>query len=310
VTIVAYFSFLLLLLLPELFKRQKLLTFALFAASLAVLVTYPFPPRFSRSLEITFLDVGQGDSILVEFPGRKKMLIDAGGVPDDSLDIGELVVSSFLWDRGIKKIDYAVLTHAHPDHLNGLKSVARNFQIGQFWEAVSPPSNPAYEELKAGLSSAVIQRRTFRGFGQQEGRVTIKVIHPQDGAATPAHDVSNDESLALRVSLGDIAFLLPSDIGFAAENDILRQGLVQRAQVLKSPHHGSRTSSSEAFLAAVRPLIVVITAGRGNLYGVPHAETLERYRQLGAKVYRTDRDGAVRVTTDGRTFSVITSEKD
>ena len=306
-TMVGYFVFLLALLLPRRFRGQKPLSFGLFAAFLAVLVVYPFPPRATRTLDVTFLDVGQGDAILVEFPGRKKMLIDGGGVPDDSLDIGELVVSPFLWDMGAKKLDYVVLTHAHPDHLNGLKSVVRNFRIGEFWDALSPADNAAYGELMRNLGPRVARKKVLRGFNLEEGAVRIQGLHPEAAASPAGQDISNDQSLVLRVSLGDQSFLLPGDIGAEAEAEIVGRGAELRAQVLKSPHHGSRTSSSPGFLRAVRPDIVVVTAGRGNLYGLPHRETLERYRSCGARLIRTDEAGAVRVSTDGKTLSIATS---
>jgi competence protein ComEC len=306
VVVVGYFVFLSLLLLRPRFRVQKPLTASLFAVFLIALVTYPFPPRFSPTLRLTLIDVGQGDSILVEFPGRRKMLVDGGGVPDSSFDIGEHVVSPFLWRCGIKKIDYLVLTHAHPDHLNGLLAVARNFRVAEYWEAFSPDKNQAYAELKRSLSKSGLQRRVFRGLKVREGPVTIEILHPRPSLPLE-RDVANDDSLVLRLVAESQSFLLPSDIGMEAEKDIVDARLEVRSQVLKSPHHGSRTSSSEAFLAAVAPEVVIISAGGGNIYGVPHPEIVERYRAAGVHVLSTGQDGAIEISTKGRFLAIRTS---
>jgi competence protein ComEC len=295
VVIIGYYLFLLFLLARPRFKGQRALAFSLFIAFLAVLITYPFPPSSSPALQLTFLDVGQGDSILVEFPGRKKMLVDGGGSPDSSFDIGEQVVSPFLWRRGIKRLDYVVLTHAHPDHLNGLVAVSRNFRIAEFWEAFSPDKNPAYEELSRNLSSVSRRRRVFRGFRLREGSVTIEVLHPEESAPL-VRTVENDDSVVLRLTEEGVSTLLTGDIGRASERAIVDDRISVRSQVLKSPHHGSRTSSSDAFLAAVDPRVVVISAGHKNSYGVPHPEVLERYEAAGLLIFRTDLDGAIKIS--------------
>jgi competence protein ComEC len=306
--VLGYFLFLLLALLPPKIKWQRLTTLAVFGVFLGLLISYPFPCASSPALRLTFLDVGQGDSILVEFPGRKKMLVDGGGLPDDSFDIGEAVVSRFLWSKGIKKLDYLVLTHAHPDHMNGLKAVARNFRIGEYWEAFSPPQGRSYNELKDNLGAS-IQRRVFRGYRHQEGEVSVEVLHPAPEAPL-TRETSNETSLVLRVSLGETAFLLPADIGSETEAKILGENLTVRARVLKSPHHGSRSSSSPEFLDCVRPEIVVVTTGRGNVYGFPNPEVLHRYESLGARVLRTDEDGAVVIAADGKDFVVRTARRE
>ncbi len=305
ITIIGYFLFFLLLLLPSKIRRQKLVLSVLFLAFFAVLISYPFP-CVSKNLKLTFIDVGQGESILVEFPGRKKMLIDGGGYPEGTFDTGEQVVSPFLWQKGIKKIDYLVLTHAHPDHLNGLKAVATNFKIGEYWEAFSPLESNPYTEFKRSLSSSVSRKRLFRGHSHQEKKVRIEVLHPEKGE--PYLDrISNDHSLVLRLSYDQISFLLPGDISIDAEEMILESSGEIKSQVLKSPHHGSASSSSEAFLDRASPEIIVISVGENNTYGFPDNEVLERYKKIGAKVYRTDVHGAVEVSSDGRAIFVRTA---
>ena len=305
ITLIGYFLFLYLLLLPPKIKRQRTVLALCFMAFCAVLIIHPFP-SLSKNLKLTFIDVGQGESILVEFPGKRKMLIDGGGFPEGTFDVGENVVSSFLWRKGIKKINYLVLTHAHPDHLNGLKAVSKNFKIGEFWEAFSPSENEDYEELKKMLPESTATQRRFRGASLQEGRVKIEILHPEQKEFTVSR-IHNDDSLVLRITSGEISFLLPGDIGVPVEKDILEKFPGIRCQVLKSPHHGSLTSSSEDFLRSIAPRIVVISVGAGNVYGFPDNEVLERYERIGAKVYRTDIHGAVELTLRDQDISVRTA---
>jgi len=306
ITIIGYFLFLLLLLLPSKIRGQKLALIVLFLVFFTVLISHPFP-SLSKNLKLTFIDVGQGESILVEFPGRKKMLIDGGGHPEGTFDTGERVVSPFLWEKGIKKIDYLVLTHAHPDHLNGLKAIARNFKIGEYWETFSPLESDPYKEFKRLLSLSVSRKRLFHGHSHQEEKVRIEVLHPEKGEPYVS-TISNDQSLVLRFSYNQISFLLPGDIEIDAEKKISGSSRQIKSQVLKSPHHGSHSSSSEAFLDRVTPEIVVISVGEGNRYGFPNHEILERYKKIGAKIYRTDLHGAVEVSSDGRTIIVRTAQ--
>ncbi|HEX2694680.1 MAG TPA: DNA internalization-related competence protein ComEC/Rec2, partial [Acidobacteriota bacterium] len=250
--VVGYFAFLLLLLAPRRFRGQKAAALAAFAVFFVVLVSFPFPSR-SSVFKVTVLDVGQGDAILVEFPGRRKMLIDAGGFPEGRFDVGESVVSPFLWRKGIKRLDRLVLTHPHPDHLGGLPAVARNFRIGEFWEAERPAVSEAYRALDAALGKRVPRRTVGRGFALRESGVVIEVLNPGPDEAPSAASDENDRSLVLRLTCDGASFLFAGDIGREAEAAILRAVPDVRARVLKSPHHGSDTSSSVAFLERVAP---------------------------------------------------------
>ena len=306
IVVLGYFAFLLLLLTPQRFKGQKPIVFAGFAAFFIVLITYPFPST-SPDLKVTVLDVGQGDSILVEFPGRRKMLIDGGGFPEGSFDVGERVVSPFLWRKGIKRIDDLVLTHAHPDHLNGLPAVARNFRIGEFWEAESPLDSEAYRALDGALGSRVPRIRVAGGFVRKEGGAVIEALYPPEGGDANPRFVENDRSIVLRLTFGGASFLLPGDVGQKAEAEVLAAVPDIKSLVMKAPHHGSDSSSSAAFLAGVSPEYVVITVGEDNRYGFPAPAVLDRYARTGARVFRTDRDGAVEFSTDGNRLLVRTA---
>jgi competence protein ComEC len=304
IVVLGYYVFLLLLLLPARFRTSRRIAAVGFAVCFVVLVTYPFSPS-AKEMTVTFLDVGQGDAILVEFPGRARMLVDAGGLPTGNFDVGESVVSPYLWRKGFKRLDLLAVSHDHPDHLYGLEAVARNFRIGEFWEPGSPaPDGPRtrLETVLAGVPRRAVGRRTTR----EIGGVRVEVLSP-DGMPASYGTADNDRSLVLRLSFGETSVLLPGDIGLAAEEEIVATGADLRSGVLKAPHHGSDTSSSEAFLRAVRPETVVVSVGRGNRYGLPRAEVLDRYARSGARVYRTDLHGAVEVKSDGRRFSIRTS---
>ena len=305
--VLGYFFFLGLFLLPTRMRRQKLFISVCFAIFLGLLVTYPFPSH-SKTLKLTFIDVGQGDSILIEFPGHKKMLVDGGGTPEDTFDIGERIVSPFLWQKGIKKINYLVLSHAHPDHMNGLKAVARNFKVEEFWEAFSPKDNPSYAELRKRLPLKTTCRRMFRGQVEHIDGIKIEILNPKQ--ADPfVSKILNDESLVLRISYGQTAFFLTGDIGKAVEKELVQSSFTLQSDVLKSPHHGSNSSSSEEFLSAVKPRFLIISVGASNRYNLPDPVVINRYQEIGAQIYRTDHTGAVEISSDGQNLSLHTASQ-
>lgn len=299
-----YGTFLILLLAPIRKRIPRAAVRAVFVVFLFLLAVHPFPAR-SRDLKMTMIDVGQGEAVLVEFPGKRRMLVDGGGHPHGDFDPGENVVSPFLWRKGFRRIDILVLSHPHPDHLNGMVSVAKNFKIGEFWESFPPEGVEAYARLDEALVRTH-RRRVFRGDTAWVGGTRIDVLHPVDGEPASGRS-ENDRSIVLRISFGETAFLLTGDIERSAEEDLVESAMDLSAAVLKSPHHGSRTSSSAAFIDRVRPAVAVISVGRNNSFGLPNTDVLETYARAGVQVYRTDVHGAVEIASDGRSIRIRTS---
>ncbi len=287
------------------------------AAALAVLTVlvaaHPFAPTLERGkLEVNVLDVGQGDSIFTAFPDGRTMLVDGGGQPgSESIggyhpgnDVGEEVVSPYLWSRGLKRLDVVALTHAHHDHLDGLRSVLANFRVKELWVG-RDEETPAFTALLAEARShgvAIVQKE--RGGEFNWDGVEGNILWPADVSAVP--QAANDNSLVVRLSDGAVRFLLPGDIEKRVEGELVNEHAPLAADFLKVPHHGSKTSSVDAFVAAVAPRVAVVSVGEGNQFGHPVEEVVERYARAGVRFLRTDRDGEVTALTDGHTLSVHT----
>ena len=281
----------------------------LVAASL--IAAYPFAPRLNPGrLEITVLDVGQGDSIFVAFPDGGTMLVDGGGLPGGTyihgarpgIDVGEDVVSPFLWSRGIRRINVVALTHAHEDHYGGLASVLRNFQIGQLWVGHDADSQ-GYRALLAEAQARNVRIvHRVKGDWFDWAGVHLGVLWPPDD--DPVRVASNNDSLVIRLTDGQQTMLLTGDIENPVERTLTSDGGPISADFLKVPHHGSKTSSTQDFLDAVHPRLAVISVGQDNTFGQPNAEVLDRIEQQGARVYRTDRDGAITTISDGHQVTV------
>ncbi|HEV2288471.1 MAG TPA: DNA internalization-related competence protein ComEC/Rec2 [Candidatus Acidoferrales bacterium] len=283
------------------------LIFALLIGLGFVVAIYPFRPSLAPGrLEATVLDVGQGDSIFVAFPDGQTMLIDGGGAAgteriggyQSGIDVGEQVVSPYLWSRGVKKLDVVLLSHAHHDHIDGLFSVLKNFRVGQLW--VGRDENAAaYDNLLSQATAEgipIVHKRQGSSFDWQG--IMGQFFWPEDLAEAPA--AANNDSVVLRLGDGSIHFLLSGDIEKEAENTLVDEREPLSADFLKVPHHGSKTSSTEEFLDAVAPRVAAISVGKENPYGLPYPATVQRYEEKKINLFRTDRDGALTVSTDGR----------
>jgi len=284
---------------------------ALLAFSVLV-ATYPFAPSLPRGkLEANVLDVGQGDSSFVAFPDGRTLLIDGGGLAGSErvhgyrsgFDVGEQVVSPYLWSRGIKTIDAVVLTHGDHDHLDGLHSVIDNFKVNELWIGRQERRSPfgSFAEAQVRGVRVVYKKRGDRfDWGGANG----EFLWPAD--SSPRVKPSNDDSLVLRITDGSRRFLFTGDIQERAEREMATGGEALESDFLKVPHHGSKTSSTERFLAAVAPRLAVISVGRANPFGQPSALVVERYEREGVRLLRTDRDGEITARTDGTTIEVST----
>ncbi len=251
-------------------------------------------------LVVHVIDVGQGDAILVEFRG-KTLLIDAG-----EREMGERVVA-YLQAEGIERLDVVVATHAHSDHIGGLYDVISVFPVGRFIDPGQPHPTATYENLLA-----LVEERGILYTVAERGQTIdldpdLEVLVGNPGSQP--HGDRNEDSVVLKLTYGDRACLLMGDAGRLAEKSMAEAGLNLDADLLKVGHHASRHASSAEFLSAVSPAISIITVGKGNDYGHPHEEVLERLMATGSRIYRTDRDGTVVVATDGKALAVATGRK-
>jgi competence protein ComEC len=254
-------------------------------------------------LRLTVLDVGQGDGLVLRSPSGRVRLVDAGGTYDGRFDIGEAVVAPYLWSQGIGRLDSVLVTHAHPDHAGGLPAIVRGFRVGDAWEGPAPRNDLVYDALDAALSKAKVTRRAVaRGMSEVWDGVEIRVLGPVPEGRRPWR-TRNDDSVALELVFGDVHFLLTGDVEAAGEARLE----VGKAQVIKVPHHGSRSSSSAAFVRRVSPRVALISAGFRNHFGHPDPAVVARYRQVG-RVLATLDEGALTVSTDGQRIWVETYE--
>ncbi|HXG51651.1 MAG TPA: DNA internalization-related competence protein ComEC/Rec2 [candidate division Zixibacteria bacterium] len=287
----------LILALLALGKNRRAVVFAaLAAAALAADAAYWWRERWHRNeLRVTYLNVGQGDAAVVEFPGSRVLVVDAGGRAFGDFDTGEAIVAPFLRARKILKVDYLLVSHPRIDHYGGMRAVVEEFNPEEFWSGQSRGRTSRFDDLEEAL-----ERRGVRRVALSEGRPCREIDRVSVCVVYSPPPGGGDASVSVRLEFGRARLLFAGDLQQRDEAVLVSRGRPLESAVLKVPRHGSAAASSEAFVAAVRPRIAVISVGARNAQGLPREEVLERYRRVGAKVLRTDEDGAVIVETAGK----------
>lgn len=265
-----------------------------------------------RDFRVMAIDVGQGASTLMQLPGGAVVLLDGGGFSDNRLfDVGQRVVAPVLWRKKIATVDILILSHPHADHLNGLIYIARHFRVRELWVNGDVHASRGYQELMTVCrEKAIFVRRVHADSALSAmGAVTIAVLHPTaelfSRSAVGDRPQGNNGSLVIQAGFGETAFLLTGDIELRAETELVQRSSRELAStVLFAPHHGSRSSNSPGLVAAVNPEAVIISAGAGNRFDLPHAEVVDRYLEAGCQVFNTATHGAISMRSDGKAVRV------
>jgi competence protein ComEC len=265
--------------------------------ALAILVIgdggwWTYQRYFNPDLRVTFLSVGEGDGAVVRFPGSRVMVIDGGGAFVGTFDTGERIVAPYLWSNKIMHVDYVALSHPDRDHFGGLTFIARNFSPSEFWTGGATKDDSSYVRLLDAMKDAGARSLICNSASPPMtiGGVSLKCLGP---LANVVEIKDNNASMVLRLDYAGKTFLFTGDLEAKGERELIASGAGLRATVLKVPHHGSKTSSSEAFIEAVHPEAAVISVGYHNRFHFPAPDVIERYHVMGADVLRTDMMGAV-----------------
>lgn len=283
-------------------KDKHAIVIAVVALIALVVWVHALAPS-GNNLKITVMDVGKGLCIVMRTPSGKTMVMDCGTISTwNNTTIGKSIVAPYLQDEGVSSIDVAVLSHPHKDHVSGFAGLLKEYPPKLVIDTQnSDKSTPYLKFLKAVKKSHATYRIAKRGQTIEMGDgISIQILSPPSNKN--GFDLNN-QSIVLRVVYKKSTFMLAADAGYPAEAEMIHYGKPLRAQVLQVGHHGSATSTSPEWLAAVKPQIAVISCGKRKKDG-PSKQALDRLRAFGTRIYRTDRDGAVTFTSDGSTIKV------
>lgn len=290
--------------------RRRLLGAGLCLAALIATIGLQYFSTQYDQLRITFLDVGSGDAIMIQVPGRHTLLIDGGGTYDGRFDIGARVIAPVLWDQYINRLAFMAMTHPQSNHARGLVGVMRYFPTDHLMTNGTPLDAPYLHRLLVlGQKWGTQHHTPASGPRQwQWGQLTLTLLappSPSEQASTAWQPpTENDKSLVFRLQYGNISVLLTGDIQKSTEQWLVKHRNVQ-ADILQIPHHGSRTSSSAEFLRRVKPRAAIISPGANNRYGHPHARVLRDLHANNIRIFRTDKHGAITITTDGTHYNIV-----
>ncbi len=283
----------------NLLSKSRLLIILLLLVCVLIWVAVWQKPCF---LKVIFFDVGQGDSALILFPRGGNILIDGG-----ERGQGKRVILPYLRKKGIRRLDTVILTHAHSDHVGGLIEILRNLQVGLVIDSGYPHTTDLYIEFLELVEEKNIPYRMVHRGQELTGYTDaeIKFLNPPHPFYEGRGSDINNSSVVVKLAYGEVQFLFCADIEEEIEKSLLNfYGSVLKSSVLKVPHHGSKTSSSWEFIKEVNPEVAIISAGRGNRFGHPDSMTLMKYKRVGSEIYRTDVNGAIIISTDGRKYKL------